>query len=66
MGFETVVLAKVAKVLGTDNQAEFFNGTLFVEAAEKDARRVFSMLCQEYDFKIQPSRVGDQFAYDFV
>ena len=66
MGFETVVLGKVAKVLGTDNKAEFFNGTLFVEAAEKDARRVFSMLCKEYDFKVLPSKVGDQFAYDFV
>jgi len=66
MGFETVVLSKVAKVLGTDKQAEFYNGTLFVDAAEKDARRVFSMLCREYDFKVQPSKVGDEFAYDFV
>jgi hypothetical protein len=66
MGFETVVLSKVAEVLGTDKQAEFYNGTLFVDAAEKDARRVFSMLCREYDFKVQPSKVGDEFAYDFV
>jgi 23S rRNA C2498 (ribose-2'-O)-methylase RlmM len=66
MGFETVVLDKVAAVLGTYNKAEFFNGTLFVEAEEKDARRVFSMLCKNYDFKVRPSKVGDEFAYDFI
>ena len=67
MGFETVVLAKVAKVLKSDNCASFTSGTLFVQAAEKDARRVFSMLCKEYDFKVQPSKVGPcEFAYDFV
>jgi hypothetical protein len=67
MGFETVVLAKVAKVLKSDNQAKFEYGTLFVEAPERDARRVFSMLCKEYDFKVQPSKVGPcEFAYDFV
>lgn len=67
MGFETVVLAKVAKVLKSDNQASFTSGTLFVEAPERDTRRVFSMLCKEYDFKVKPSKVGDnEFAYDFV
>jgi hypothetical protein len=67
MGFETVVLAKVAKVLKSDNQANFVCGTLFVEAEERDARRVFSMLCKEYDFKVSPSKVSDtEFAYDFI
>jgi hypothetical protein len=67
MGFETVVLAKVAKVLKSDNQASFTCGTLFVETTERDARRVFSMLCKEYNFKVQPSKVSDnEFAYDFV
>jgi hypothetical protein len=67
MGFETVVLAKVAKVLKSDNQASFVCGTLFVEAEERDARRVFSMLCKEYDFKVSPSKVSDtEFAYDFI
>jgi hypothetical protein len=66
MGFEKVVLDKVQEVLGTDTMAEFFNGTLFLNAEEKDARRVFSMLCKEYDFKVLPSKVGDQFAYDFI
>ena len=66
MGFETVVLNKVSKVLKSSNQASFTNGTLFVQASEPDARRVFSMLCKEYDFKVSPSKVGDEFAYDFV
>lgn len=67
MGFETVVLDKVCKVLKSSNQASFANGTLFVQASEPDARRVFSMLCKEYDFKVKPSKVGEyEFAYDFV
>ena len=66
MGFEKVVLDKVAKVLKEDRKAYFAYGTLFVEATEKDARRVFSMLCKEYNWKVQPSKVGDEFAYDFV
>jgi len=66
MGFETVVLDKVATVLGTNKMAYFESGTLFVTAPESHARRVFSMLCKEYDFKVSPSKVGDEFAYDFV
>lgn len=66
MAFEKVVLDKVAKVLKQERQAYFAYGTLFVQAEEKEARRVFSMLCREYDFKVQPSKVGDEFAYDFV
>jgi len=66
MSFEKVVLSQVAKVLGTDNQAKFEYGTLFVQAPERDARRVFSMLCKEYNFKVSPSKVGDEFAYDFI
>ena len=42
MGFEKIVLDKVAKVLEQDRQAYFVNGTLFVLACEPDARRVFS------------------------
>ena len=66
MGFEKVVLDKVARVLKQERQAYFYNGTLFVTAPESDARRVFSMLCREYNWKVQPSRVGDEFAYDFT
>jgi len=66
MSFEKVVLDKVAKVLKQERQAYFAYGTLFVQAPERDARRVFSMLCKEYDFKVSPSKVGDEFAYDFI
>jgi hypothetical protein len=67
MGFEKIVLDKVAKVLKQDRQAYFCNGTLFVCIEEKDARRVFSMLCKEYNWKVRVSRVSEQeFAYDFT
>ena len=66
MGFEKVVLDKVAKVLKQDRQAYFAYGTLFVQAEEQQARRVFSMLCKDYNFKVKPSKVGDEFAYDFT
>lgn len=67
MGFEKIVLDKVTKVLKQDRQAYFCNGTLFVCTEEKDARRVFSMLCKEYNWKVQVSRVSEQeFAYDFT
>jgi hypothetical protein len=67
MGFEKVVLDKVATVLKQERQAGFRNGTLFVWAIESDARRVFSMLCKEYNWKVQVSRVSEQeFAYDFT
>lgn len=67
MAFEKIVLDKVAQVLKQERQACFHNGTLFVWASESDARRVFSMLCKEYDFKVSPSRVSEvEFAYDFI
>ena len=39
MGFETVVLEKVAEVLKQDNVAEFFCGSLSVICTEAEARR---------------------------
>lgn len=66
MAFEKIVLDKVAKVLKQDRQAYFYNGTLFLQAPESEARRVFSMLCREYNWKVQPSKVGNEYAYDFV
>jgi hypothetical protein len=67
MAFEKTVLDKVAKVLKQDRQAGFRNGTLFVWATESDARKVFSMLCKEYNWKVRVSRVSEQeFAYDFT
>ena len=67
MGFEKVVLDKVATVLKQDRQAYFCNGTLFVVASEPDARRVFSRLFRDYNGRVQVSvaRHGE-FAYDFT
>ena len=68
MGFEKIVLDKVAKVLHQDRQAYFVNGTLFVIATPDQAIEVLSMLFKDYNGKVQTSRVGanGEFAYDFV
>jgi hypothetical protein len=68
MGFEKIVLDKVAKVLKQDRQAYFVNGTLFVSATPDQAIEVLSMLFKDYNGKVQTSRVGanGEFAYDFV
>jgi len=68
MAFEKIVLDKVAKVLGQERQAYFCNGTLFVCAAEPDARRVFSVLYKDYNGRVTVSWVAGEgeFAYDFT
>jgi hypothetical protein len=68
MGFEKIVLDKVAKVLKQDRQAYFVNGTLFVSATLDQSFEVLSMLNAYYNGKVQTSRVGanGEFAYDFV
>jgi hypothetical protein len=66
MGFEKIVLDKVAKVLKQDRQAYFVNGTLFVLASEPEARQVFSKLFKEYHGKVEVSLVGHEYAFDFV
>ena len=67
MGFEKIVLDKVARVIKQDRQAYFCNGTLFVRAAEPDARRVFAMLFRDYNDRVQVSvAMHGEFAYDFT
>jgi hypothetical protein len=66
MGFEKIVLDKVAKVLKQDRQAYFVNGTLFVVASEPNARKVFSKLFRDYNGKVEVSLVGYEYAYDFI
>ena len=68
MAFEKTVLDKVAQVLGQERQAYFCNGTLFLRAAEPDARRVFSRLYKEYNGRVTVSWVAGEgeFAYDFT
>lgn len=66
MGFETVVLAKVAKVLGSDNAASFTYGTLFVVALQQDADKVFEMLSTDYPNRVEMNPCAGEFAYDFT
>jgi hypothetical protein len=69
MGFETVVLTKVADVLGTDNAAQFMYGSLFVECSEDEARKVFHRLSKDYGLgkvKISKSERSPEYAFDFV
>jgi len=68
MGFETVVLDKVAKVLKSDNAASFFCGSLSLICTEAEARKVFHKLSKDYGVgKVQISRDGSYgFIIDFV
>jgi hypothetical protein len=66
MGFETVVLDKVAKVLKSDNQAEFFCGTLSVICNEADARKIYHQLRKD-QYQVQVSPDGSYgYLFDFV
>jgi hypothetical protein len=68
MGFETVVLDKVAKVIKSDNMASFFCGTLSVICSEAEARKVFHKLSKDYGLgKVQISKDGSYgYLFDFV
>ena len=67
MGFEKVVLNKVADALGEDNKASFSYGTLFVDCTETEARVVFHKLCKDYGLgKVQVSKTPAEYAFDFV
>ena len=67
MGFEAVVLNKVANVLGEDHKAAFEYGTLFVNCNEDEARKVFHKLCKDYGLgRVQVSKTPAEYAFDFV
>lgn len=67
MGFETVVLEKVAKVVKADNLAEFFCGTLSVVCTAAEANRIAKKLTKELNTKIQISQDGSYgYLFDFV
>ena len=66
MGFENVVLDKVAKVLGVDHAATFEFGTLFVMALPEDADKVFQMLSGDYPNRVEMNACAGEFAYDFI
>ena len=65
MGFETVVLDKVAKIVKSDNLASFFCGTLSVVCTAAEANRIAKKLSKDLGTKIQISRDGS-YGYLFV
>ena len=67
MGFEAVVLEKVATVLKADNLACFFCGTLSVVCNEHEANKVLAKLNQDYNNRVQMSKDGSYgYLFDFV
>jgi hypothetical protein len=67
MGFETVVLDKVAKIVKRDNAAEFFCGSLSVICDQSDARKILRKLNRDYDNKVEMSPDGSYgYIFDFV
>lgn len=64
MGFEQVVLDKVAKVLKSDNQASFFYGTLSVVCTDAEARKILNKLNKDYNNKVQCNPDGS-YGYNF-
>jgi hypothetical protein len=68
MGFETVVLDKVAKIVKSDNCAEFFCGSLSVICDEEMARKIYHRLGKEYGLgRVQIHKDGSHgYIFDFV
>lgn len=64
MGFEKVVLDRVATVLGTDNKAEFAYGTLFVNCNAEEADNIESSLNKIT--KVNVTRTPAEYVFDFV
>ena len=67
MGFEAVVLDKVAKIVKSGNLASFFCGTLSVVCTAAEANRIAKKLSKDLDIKIQISPDGSYgYLFDFV
>ena len=66
MIFESIVLNKVTEVLGQLDRADFYNGTLFVECNEPQARSIYHRLTREYPGCVRVSVVDAEYAFDFV
>ena len=66
MGFEKVILEKVATVLKSDNQASFFYGSLSVICTEAEARKIYHKLTKDR-YKVQVSPDGSYgYIFDFI
>ena len=66
MIFESTVLNKVTEVLGLSTRADFYNGTLFVECNEPQARSIYHRLTRDYPGCVRVSVVDTEYAFDFV
>jgi len=66
MGFEKVILEKVAEVLKSDKQAGFFCGTLSVICDEAEARKIQRRLIKDR-YKVEVNPDGSYgYLFDFV
>jgi hypothetical protein len=67
MGFEKVVLEKVATIVKRDNAADFFCGSLSVICNQSDAKKILRKLNEDYDNKVEMSPDGSYgYIFDFV
>jgi hypothetical protein len=66
MGFETVVLEKVAKIVKRDNAAGFFCGSLSVICDQSDAKKILRKLNKDYDNKVEMSPDGPDGSYGYI
>ena len=67
MSFEEQVLEVANPRLEQGESAYFFNGTLFIDGAERTSRKIFSELMMRISPMIKVSKTGDQeFAIDFL
>ena len=68
MGFEKIVLDKVAKIVKSEDLACFFCGSLSVVCTEDEARKIFHKLSKDYGVgKVQISKDGSYgYIFDFV
>ena len=66
MGFEKVILDKVAKVLKDEHAASFFCGSLSVICTEAEARKIYHRLTKD-QYRVQVSPDGSYgYIFDFV
>jgi hypothetical protein len=64
MGFEKVVLDRVANVLGNDGKADFAYGTLFVDCTAQEAAKIETALNQISHVIV--SKTPAEYVFDFV
>lgn len=65
---KSAIMAKVADVLGTTEEASFDYGTLFVKCSEDEARKLYHRLSKDMFGKvlISKSENSPEYAFDFT